>query len=89
MCILARSYLLLQPYYARPLLLEQPLILFPRGLVEIVGDIGFLAESLGGLGRIYDAQISHNGLVPGMLSAVRVCAVGPWAALTTPRPGGL
>lgn len=73
--MLARSYLLLQPYYARPLLLEQPLILFPRGLVEIVRDVGFFAERLSGFGRINDAQISDNGLVPGMLSAVGFCAV--------------
>lgn len=62
---LAHSYLLLQADYARPLLLEQPLILFPRGLVEIVRNAGFLAESLCGPWRIYDAQIGDNGLVPG------------------------
>jgi hypothetical protein len=72
---LARSYLLLQSYYARPLLLEQPLILFPRGLVEVVGDIGFFPEGFGGLGRIDDAQVGDNGLVPGVLSVVGCCGL--------------
>lgn len=68
--VFAHSYLLLQPYYTRPFLLQQPLILFPRSIVEAVGYVGFLPESLGSLWRVYDTQICYYGLVPGSLSVV-------------------
>lgn len=84
-----RIYLLLQADDAGPLLLQQPLVLFPRGLVEVVGDVGLFPEGVGRLGGIDDAQIGHDGLVPGVLSVGGVASVQrAGATLTAPRPGG-
>jgi hypothetical protein len=72
---LTRMYLLLQPHYTRPFLLQQPLILFPRGIVESRGYVGFFPKRFGRLGRVYDTEVCYYGLVPGSLSVAVVESV--------------
>ena len=67
---MTRKYLLLQPHYTGPLLLQQPLVLFPRGIVETLGYVGFFPERFRRLWRVYNAQICDYGLVPGLSSVM-------------------
>ena len=64
------SNLLLQANHARPLLLQQALVLLAGDVVKRVADARFLAKGGGRVGRICNVQVGDDGFVAGGPAAV-------------------
>lgn len=69
------TYLLLQSYHTRPLLLKKAFILFRFGGVKGVAEVQLLSQGFGSSWEAIGGQIRDDRLVPGDISVSRCFTV--------------